>query len=86
MNVNHSKILSVPTNIITGFLGAGKSTAILHLLKQKPSHERWAVLVNEFGEVGIDGSLFTGTETEDSGVFIREVSGGCAVPPDYPCK
>jgi G3E family GTPase len=77
MNVNHSKILSVPTNIITGFLGAGKSTAILHLLKQKPSHERWAVLVNEFGEVGIDGSLFTGTETEDSGVFIREVSGGC---------
>jgi len=45
----------VPTNIITGFLGAGKTSTILHLLKSKPSHERWAVLVNEFGEIGIDG-------------------------------
>jgi G3E family GTPase len=72
-----SALTAIPTNVITGFLGVGKSTAILHLLKQKPSHERWAVLVNEFGEVGIDGSLFAGTETEDSGVFIREVPGGC---------
>ena len=44
----------VPTNIITGFLGVGKTTAILKLLRSKPKHERWAVLVNEFGEVGID--------------------------------
>lgn len=51
------KIFSVPTNIITGFLGVGKTTTILNLLKKKPSHERWAVLVNEFGEVGIDGGL-----------------------------
>ncbi|CAA0112400.1 CobW family GTP-binding protein [Zhongshania aliphaticivorans] len=72
-----STLSAIPTNVITGFLGVGKSTAILHLLKQKPDHERWAVLVNEFGEVGIDGSLISGKESEVSGVFIREVPGGC---------
>lgn len=72
-----SELKAIPTNVITGFLGVGKSTAILNLLKQKPDEERWAVLVNEFGEVGIDGSLFTGQETEESGIFIREVPGGC---------
>lgn len=72
-----TQLKNIPTNVITGFLGAGKTTAILHLLKQKPEHERWAVLVNEFGEVGIDGSLLAGQKTEDQGVFIREVPGGC---------
>ncbi|MGS2716884.1 CobW family GTP-binding protein [Eionea flava] len=68
---------AIPTNIITGFLGAGKSSAILHLLKHKPKNERWAVLVNEFGEIGIDGSLLEGQYTQEQGVFIREVPGGC---------
>src|SRR5688500_14976207 len=68
---------AIPTNIITGFLGVGKTTAILHLLKHKPQHERWAVLVNEFGEVGIDGSLLTGASAADGDIFIREVPGGC---------
>lgn len=72
-----STLSAIPTNVITGFLGVGKSTAILRLLQQKPDHERWAVLVNEFGEVGIDGSLISGKENETSGVFIREVPGGC---------
>jgi len=72
-----TKIVSVPTNIITGFLGVGKTTAILHLLKHKPNNERWAVLVNEFGEIGIDGSLFKGQHSEQNGVFVREVPGGC---------
>lgn len=70
-------IQAVPTNIITGFLGVGKTTAILHLLKSKPDDERWAILVNEFGEIGVDGALFQGQTTERSGVFIREVPGGC---------
>lgn len=70
-------IQSVPTNIITGFLGAGKTSTILHLLKSKPEHERWAVLVNEFGEIGIDGALFQGRYSENNGVYIREVPGGC---------
>ncbi|MGK3717154.1 GTP-binding protein, partial [Escherichia coli] len=45
------------TNLITGFLGSVKTTWILHLLAHKDPNEKWAVLVNEFGEVGIDGAL-----------------------------
>ncbi|WP_105901597.1 CobW family GTP-binding protein [Vibrio gangliei] len=62
----------VPTNIITGFLGTGKTTAILHLLKNKPENENWAVLVNEFGEIGIDGAMMS-----DQGAMIKEIPGGC---------
>ena len=64
--------MKVPTNIITGFLGSGKTTAIQSLLKQKPAHEKWAILVNEFGEIGIDGTILS-----DSGAIIKEVPGGC---------
>lgn len=73
----NSKLKQIPTNIITGFLGVGKTSSILHLLKHKPENERWAVLVNEFGEIGIDGSLMQGQYSESSGVFIQEVPGGC---------
>lgn len=62
----------IPTNIITGFLGVGKTTAIKHLLSIKPAHEVWSVLVNEFGEIGIDGALLQGTNAH-----VREVAGGC---------
>ena len=72
-----SRITAVPTNIITGFLGVGKTSAILHLLRYKPDNERWAVLVNEFGEIGVDGSLLQGRHAEANGVFVREVPGGC---------
>lgn len=60
------------TNLITGFLGSGKTTSILHLLAQKDPAEKWAVLVNEFGEVGIDGALLA-----DSGALLKEIPGGC---------
>ncbi|EEY9596555.1 GTP-binding protein [Escherichia coli] len=60
------------TNLITGFLGSGKTTSILHLLAHKDSNEKWAVLVNEFGEVGIDGALLA-----DSGALLKEIPGGC---------
>jgi G3E family GTPase len=66
------KFTNIPTNIVMGFLGAGKTTAILNLLKQKPADEKWAVLVNEFGQVGIDGAIFAA-----SGAIVREVPGGC---------
>lgn len=62
----------VPTNIITGFLGVGKTTMILDMLKRKPENESWAVLVNEFGEIGIDGAMLT-----EQGAMIKEVPGGC---------
>lgn len=77
MNPNKHQTRVVPTNVITGFLGVGKTSAILHLLSQKPVHERWAVLVNEFGEIGVDGSLFEGQHAKEQGIFIREVPGGC---------
>jgi G3E family GTPase len=77
MKLSKEKILSVPTNVISGFLGTGKTSAILHLLKQKPQHERWAVLVNEFGEVGIDGTLISGLSGNIDKIFIKEVTGGC---------
>ncbi|WP_426357242.1 CobW family GTP-binding protein [Pseudocolwellia sp. HL-MZ19] len=75
--MNNKKLSSIPTNIITGFLGAGKTSAILHLLKQKPENERWAILVNEFGEIGVDGSLLEAQTLNNKNVFIQEVSGGC---------
>ena len=55
-----------------GFLGVGKTTAIVNLLKQKPENESWAVLVNEFGKVGVDGAIFSA-----AGVTVSEVAGGC---------
>jgi G3E family GTPase len=81
--VPKSPLHAVPTNIITGFLGSGKTTAINHLLKHKPDGERWAVLVNEFGQVGIDGSLIR----QQDGIEVKELAGGClccALGPSLP--
>ena len=63
---------NIPTNIISGFLGAGKTTAIRHLLKHIPVSETWAVIVNEFGQIGIDGALL-----KNDRVAIKEIPGGC---------
>ncbi|ROR07766.1 GTP-binding protein [Erwinia sp. JUb26] len=59
-------------NLITGFLGSGKTTTLRHLLASKPEGEKWAVLVNEFGEVGIDGALLA-----ETGAVLKEIPGGC---------
>ncbi len=59
-------------NLITGFLGSGKTTMLLHLLAQKPADEKWAILVNEFGEIGIDGALLS-----NRGAELKEIPGGC---------
>lgn len=63
----------IPTHIVTGFLGVGKTTAILDAFRFRPENERWAVLVNEFGAVGIDGAVLGGP----GDVAIREIAGGC---------
>ena len=71
-------------NVITGFLGVGKTTAILHLINQKPDDETWVVLVNEFGEIGIDGALLRGSRDVANEIEIVEVAGGaCAVRPVF---
>lgn len=74
-----SKIENVPTSLFTGFFGVGKTTAIRSLLARKPAGEKWAVLVNEFGEVAIDqAALDPGPDEEtESGVIIRDIPGGC---------
>lgn len=70
------------TNLITGFLGSGKTTSILHLLAHKDPAEKWAVLVNEFGEVGIDGALLA-----DSGALLkRSPATACAASMDCLCR
>ena len=64
---------AIPTHIISGFLGAGKTTLLKGLLSQKPADEKWAVLMNEFGQIGIDQQLIPQTE----GFAIQELLGGC---------
>ena len=65
---------NIPTHVIAGPLGAGKTSAIRHLLTQRPAGERWAVLINEFGQIGLDAALLT---QEADGIALGEVAGGC---------
>jgi len=67
-----SDFKNIPTNIISGFLGAGKTTVIQYLLNNKPTSEVWAVIVNEFGQVGVDAALL-----KNDKVTIKEIPGGC---------
>ena len=53
----------VPCTIVTGFLGAGKTTLIRHVLAHA-NGRRLAVIVNEFGDVGIDGEILKGCGDE----------------------
>ena len=82
-------MMTIPVNIITGVLGVGKTTAIRHLIAQRPANERWAIVVNEFGALGIDGAILDtagglskvdgggSSKGDDGGVIVREVAGGC---------
>jgi len=63
----------VPLTVIAGFLGVGKTTTILHLAKHRPPDARWIILVNEFGEIGIDGAILS----TDPSLSVRELAGGC---------
>lgn len=59
-------------HLFTGFLGTGKTTAIRSLIEQRPADEKWLIIVNEFGEIGIDGAVLS-----DNGIPVAEISGGC---------
>lgn len=65
---------NIPTHLIAGPLGSGKTTLIRALLAQKPDDERWAVLINEFGLIGLDAALL---HQDAAGVSLAEVAGGC---------
>lgn len=67
----------VPTTVITGFLGAGKTTLIRHLL-QNAKGRRLALIINEFGDVGVDGELVKGCNDEACPEDdIVELANGC---------
>ncbi len=59
-------------DIISGFLGAGKTTLIKKLLKEVFAEEKVVLIENEFGEIGIDGTLL-----KDYGIEIKEMNSGC---------
>lgn len=67
----------IPATIVTGFLGAGKTTLIRHML-QNAEGKRIALIINEFGDLGVDGDILKGcgdeTCTEDD---VMELSNGC---------
>ena len=55
----------IPATLFTGFFGVGKTTAIRSLLSRKSKKEKWAILVNEFGEVAVDQTAL-GEDNEDN--------------------
>ena len=59
-------------DIISGFLGAGKTTLIKKLIAEAYQNEKIVLIENEFGEIGIDGTFL-----KDSGVTINEMNSGC---------
>jgi cobalamin biosynthesis protein CobW len=68
----------IPTTVITGFLGAGKTTLVRHLLAHAPKGKRIALIINEFGDLGVDKDILAGcgddTCREED---MIELSNGC---------
>ena len=62
----------VKIDLISGFLGAGKTTLIKKLFQSSIKNEKVVLIENEFGEIGIDGSFL-----KESGVKIKEINSGC---------
>lgn len=69
--MEHSTTDRIPVTLLVGFLGSGKTTLANHILSA-PHNQRMAVIVNEFGDVGIDGSLIVSTRDN-----LIELSNGC---------
>ena len=67
----------IPATIVTGFLGAGKTSLVRHLLAEAGGH-RLAIIVNEFGELGIDREVLLGCGDAACGADdIVELANGC---------
>jgi len=70
-------VRKIPATVITGFLGAGKTTLVQHMLKNADG-KRIALIINEFGDLGIDGDLLKGCGIEGcSDDDVVELSNGC---------
>jgi G3E family GTPase len=64
--------MTIPVHIVAGFLGTGKTTAIRHQLASR-RHEKVAVIVNDFGDAGLDEAVLSGEQS----FAIRNIPGGC---------
>jgi len=64
----------ISVNIISGFLGSGKTTAIIKLFSHKTPDENWAIVINEFGKISIDGQTL---RSESAAGSVFEINGGC---------
>jgi len=72
-----SDLSKIPVTVITGFLGAGKTTLIRHLM-MNPQGKRLAILVNEFGTVGVDGDILKSCADDNCPAEnIVELANGC---------
>ncbi|WP_299043193.1 cobalamin biosynthesis protein CobW [uncultured Tateyamaria sp.] len=72
-----ANLSKVPVTVITGFLGSGKTTLVRHLM-QNPQGKRLAVVVNEFGDVGVDGDILKSCAIPDCPAEnIMELANGC---------
>ena len=69
--LSSSQPMRIPVTVVTGFLGAGKSTLVSRWLTEL-SRDETAVIINEAGEVGIDGALLRARAAR-----LREITGGC---------
>ena len=73
-------LAKLPVTIVTGFLGAGKTTLLRHMLDNAEGR-RIAVIVNEFGELGIDGEILKqcsiGCSEEEAQGRVFELANGC---------
>ncbi len=68
---NEASSAKVPVTVLTGYLGAGKTTLLNRILSE-PHGKKYAVIVNEFGEIGIDNDLVVGADEE-----VFEMNNGC---------
>ncbi|OPB31301.1 GTPase, G3E family [Bartonella sp. AR 15-3] len=71
METIHNSPLKIPVTVLTGYLGVGKTTLLNRILNEN-HNKRYAIIVNEFGEIGIDNDLIVESEEE-----IYEMNNGC---------
>ena len=77
MQSNHQSSGKIPVTVITGFLGAGKTSLIRHIL-ENANGKRLALIINEFGDLGVDGEILRGCgDATCSEEDVLELTNGC---------